>query len=127
MFYWDTHMENDMLSLGKQQGQLQALAPLSGIDRHIALARDAGCGDNARSRVTAQTNRPVADADALLVRAIGTRQLAAGIFNYIVGVGIFGLPAIVFPQIGFAARSRTSRARRSWDSSCSCSPPPIAA
>lgn len=51
-----------------------------------------------------RTRRPPdADPDALLVRALGTRQLTAAVFNYIVGVGIFGLPALVFAALGTAA------------------------
>src|SRR5262245_8843388 len=41
--------------------------------------------------------------DALLVRAIGVRQLAATIFNYTVGSGIFALPATAAAQLGSAA------------------------
>jgi amino acid transporter len=41
--------------------------------------------------------------DALLVRAIGVRQLAATIFNYTVGSGIFALPATAAAQLGPAA------------------------
>ncbi len=41
--------------------------------------------------------------DALLVRELGTRQLAAGIFNYVVGSGIFALPAIAMGMLGPAA------------------------
>lgn len=41
--------------------------------------------------------------DEGLVRAIGTRALAAGIFNLIVGAGIFVLPAVVATQLGSAA------------------------
>ena len=41
--------------------------------------------------------------DALLVRAIGVRQLAATIFNYTVGSGIFALPATAAAQLGTAA------------------------
>jgi len=43
------------------------------------------------------------NADALLVRGIGARQLAAVIFNYIVGAGIFVLPAIAADRLGPAA------------------------
>lgn len=43
------------------------------------------------------------DSDRLLVRALGVRQLAAGIFNYTVGTGIFVLPALVVAQLGSAA------------------------
>src|SRR5690242_4914139 len=46
-----------------------------------------------------QTTNP----DALLVRAIGVRQLAATIFNYTVGSGIFALPATAAAQLGAAA------------------------
>jgi basic amino acid/polyamine antiporter, APA family len=41
--------------------------------------------------------------DALLVRAIGVRQLAATIFNYTVASGIFALPATAAAQLGTAA------------------------
>lgn len=41
--------------------------------------------------------------DALLARALGTRQLAANIFNYTVGSGIFLLPAIAVFHLGTAA------------------------
>ena len=41
--------------------------------------------------------------DALLVRAIGVRQLAATILNYTVGSGIFALPATAAAQLGTAA------------------------
>src|SRR5687768_13574671 len=45
------------------------------------------------------TNNP----DALLSRELGTRQLAATIFNYTVGSGIFVLPAFAVLQLGKAA------------------------
>lgn len=41
--------------------------------------------------------------DALLARALGTRQLAANIFNYTVGSGIFLLPATAVVTLGTAA------------------------
>lgn len=41
--------------------------------------------------------------DTLLSRELGTRQLAAGIFNYVVGSGIFALPAIAMGMLGPAA------------------------
>ncbi len=41
--------------------------------------------------------------DALLSRALGTRQLAANIFNFTVGSGIFVLPAFAVLQLGTAA------------------------
>lgn len=44
-----------------------------------------------------------ARADALLVRALGVRQLAASIFNYTVGSGIFALPALAVARLGSAA------------------------
>src|SRR4029450_2657923 len=37
--------------------------------------------------------------DALLLRELGVRQLAAVIFNYTVGSGIFVLPAVVAAQL----------------------------
>ena len=52
----------------------------------------------AGSRPAAATNP-----DALLVRAIGVRQLAATIFNYTVASGIFALPATAAAQLGTAA------------------------
>lgn len=45
------------------------------------------------------TNNP----DALLSRELGTRQLAATIFNYTVGSGIFVLPALAVAKLGTAA------------------------
>ncbi len=49
--------------------------------------------------------RPVTagNPDALLSRELGTRQLAATIFNYTVGSGIFVLPAFAVLQLGTAA------------------------
>jgi len=44
-----------------------------------------------------------ANPDALLVRELGVRQLAANIFNYTVGSGIFALPALAVAQLGSAA------------------------
>lgn len=44
-----------------------------------------------------------ANADALLARELGTRQLAAAIFNYTVGSGIFALPALAVAQLGTGA------------------------
>jgi APA family basic amino acid/polyamine antiporter len=41
--------------------------------------------------------------DSLLSRELGTRQLAATIFNYTVGSGIFVLPAFAVLQLGTAA------------------------
>ncbi len=38
-----------------------------------------------------------------LIRAIGTRDLAANIINLVVGAGIFVLPALVFAEIGAAS------------------------
>src|SRR5262245_6866977 len=47
---------------------------------------------------------PVAsNPDALLVRAIGVRQLTATICNYTIGSGIFALPATAAAQLGPAA------------------------
>jgi basic amino acid/polyamine antiporter, APA family len=43
------------------------------------------------------------DPDALLVRALGVRELAATIFNYTVGSGIFALPAVAVARLGGAA------------------------
>ena len=53
----------------------------------------------ASSATVVRTTNP----DALLVRAIGVRQLAATIFNYTVGSGIFALPATAAAQLGPAA------------------------
>lgn len=41
--------------------------------------------------------------DALLARALGVRELAANVFNYTVGSGIFVLPAFAVLQLGSAA------------------------
>jgi basic amino acid/polyamine antiporter, APA family len=41
--------------------------------------------------------------DSRLVRALGVRSLAATIFNYTVGSGIFALPAIAVARLGTAA------------------------
>ena len=46
---------------------------------------------------------PTGNPDALLSRELGTRQLAATIFNYTVGSGIFVLPAFAVLQLGSAA------------------------
>jgi basic amino acid/polyamine antiporter, APA family len=48
---------------------------------------------------TARSSNP----DALLSRELGTRQLAANIFNYTVGSGIFALPAFAVLHLGAAA------------------------
>ena len=53
----------------------------------------------AASPATVATTNP----DALLVRAIGVRQLTATIFNYTVASGIFALPATAATQLGAAA------------------------
>ena len=45
------------------------------------------------------TNNP----DDLLRRELGVRQLAASIFNYTIGSGIFVMPALVAAQLGPAA------------------------
>ena len=47
-------------------------------------------------------NRP-GDADALLSKELGVRQLAAIIFNYVVGSGIFVLPGIAAGMLGAPA------------------------
>ena len=44
-----------------------------------------------------------AGAEAGLVRALGVPQLTATIINYIVGSGIFALPAIAYAQLDGAA------------------------
>lgn len=46
---------------------------------------------------------PAGNPDALLSRELGTRQLAATIFNYTVGSGIFVLPAFAVLQLGTTA------------------------
>jgi amino acid transporter len=43
------------------------------------------------------------DADRLLSRELGVRQLAAIVFNYTVGSGIFALPAVAASHLGAAA------------------------
>jgi amino acid transporter len=48
-------------------------------------------------------------ADAQLARELGVRQLSAVIFNYIVGAGIFVLPALAASQLGPAAVLATRR------------------
>lgn len=45
----------------------------------------------------------VPNPDALLARELGVRQLAANIFNYTVGSGIFALPATAVLRLGEAA------------------------
>ncbi len=47
-------------------------------------------------------NRPPPEAPSLL-RVVGTRRLAATIFNTVVGAGIFALPGVIAGQIGTAA------------------------
>jgi APA family basic amino acid/polyamine antiporter len=42
-------------------------------------------------------------AETQLVRALGVRQLAASIFNYVVGAGVFVLPAFAAQRLGPAA------------------------
>lgn len=49
------------------------------------------------------SRRAPADPDAQLSRELGIRQLAAGIFNYTVGSGIFALPALASAELGPAA------------------------
>lgn len=46
---------------------------------------------------------PTGNPDALLSRELGTRQLAATVFNYTVGSGIFVLPAFAVLKLGTAA------------------------
>jgi APA family basic amino acid/polyamine antiporter len=46
---------------------------------------------------------PIANPDSLLSRVLGVRQLAANIFNYTVGSGIFLLPATAVLALGTAA------------------------
>lgn len=47
--------------------------------------------------------REAATPDAQLARELGVRQLAAAIFNYTVGSGIFALPAVAVALLGAAA------------------------
>jgi basic amino acid/polyamine antiporter, APA family len=47
--------------------------------------------------------RRAVNPDALLSRELGVRQLAANVFNYTVGSGIFVLPAFAVLQLGTAA------------------------
>ena len=42
-------------------------------------------------------------ADEGLIRAVGVRGLTAGMINYMIGAGIFVLPALVAAQVGAAA------------------------
>ena len=51
----------------------------------------------------ASTARSTTNPDALLSRELGTRQLAANVFNYTVGSGIFALPAVAVALLGGAA------------------------
>ena len=53
--------------------------------------------------MSAAAGQPAGDADARLLRALGVRQLAASIFNYTVGSGIFALPALAVARLGAAA------------------------
>ncbi|HEX2493535.1 MAG TPA: APC family permease, partial [Steroidobacter sp.] len=53
--------------------------------------------------MVANAQPPALNPDALLSRALGTRQLAANIFNYTVGSGIFLLPATAVATLGTAA------------------------
>ena len=56
--------------------------------------------------MTFETRAPSQDVkapDELLSRELGVRQLAAVIFNYTVGSGIFVLPAVVAAQLGSSA------------------------
>ena len=57
-----------------------------------------------QSGASAQANvANVANADSLLSRELGVRQLASNIFNYTVGSGIFLLPATAVVSLGTAA------------------------
>ena len=49
------------------------------------------------------TSAATRNPDVLLARELGVRQLAAGIFNYTVGTGIFALPAFAMVYLGPAA------------------------
>jgi amino acid transporter len=55
------------------------------------------------SSTDASAPLPPATKDGELVRALGVRQLAASIFNYTVGSGIFALPAFTVAQLGAGA------------------------
>ena len=55
------------------------------------------------SDATAPLQPAATNADALLARELGVRQLAASIFNYTVGSGIFALPAFAVAQLGTGA------------------------
>jgi amino acid transporter len=55
------------------------------------------------TQAAAPPARATENADALLVRDLGVRQLAASIFNYTVGSGIFALPAFAVAQLGAGA------------------------
>lgn len=60
--------------------------------------------NGAAARIVGPTDSPEGgNPDALLSRELGTRQLAATIFNYTVGSGIFALPAFAVLQLGSAA------------------------
>lgn len=50
-----------------------------------------------------ETARDTGNPEALLVRELGVRQLAAGVFNYTVGSGIFALPAFAVALLGSSA------------------------
>lgn len=52
---------------------------------------------------TSSSIRAAANPDALLSRELGTRQLAANVFNYTVGTGIFVLPAMAVLNLSAAA------------------------
>lgn len=58
---------------------------------------------NQTQSVSVASTPVVSNPDALLVRAIGVRQLVATIFNYTIGSGIFALPATAAAQLGTAA------------------------
>ncbi|MEP7326423.1 MAG: APC family permease, partial [Gemmatimonadota bacterium] len=53
--------------------------------------------------MTRPPGAPQGNPEALLVRELGVRQLAAGIFNYTVGSGIFALPAFAVALLGSSA------------------------
>jgi basic amino acid/polyamine antiporter, APA family len=59
-------------------------------------------GATRAARGHSATNK-IANPDALLARELGVRSLAANVFNYTVGSGIFALPAFAVLELGSAA------------------------
>ena len=84
------------------------LSPSSSLTPHPRTfqAADCLCPVYSLRPVTFETRAPSQDLkapDELLSRELGVRQLAAVIFNYTVGSGIFVLPAVVAAQLGSSA------------------------